>query len=170
MDESTDALAKFSARCDSVKLLFAMVSSIHNMKKDQYAVLRLHAKGLRISIESTAKCMHATAYMNREHFSAFELPPVRGEGTEIQCKIHMTTLLECLSIFGTNALASTALYLAYSEEEGYAAARAQHALALVAYARWCDGHSWCTLWGCARICHRGVQHFAFAVGACGHHV
>lgn len=111
-------LSEFEVRLDSVKLIFAMVSAVYNLKKDQYGVVSVNSKGMRISVESAARSLHATAYLNRDLFGAFNLSLSRGDATEIQFKVNIATLLECLCVYGANSLSVTAVHMSYKEETG----------------------------------------------------
>ena len=53
-----------------------------------------------------------------ELFQEYDLPLVRGEGTEVRFKINLAALLECLAIYGPASMAVTSLHLAYAEEDG----------------------------------------------------
>jgi hypothetical protein len=78
----------------------------------------VNSKGLRVSVESSAKSMHATSYINHELLSEFNLPMRRGEGTEVQFKVNISTLLECLSLYGLHNLNLTAAIITFSEADG----------------------------------------------------
>ena len=51
-------------------------------------------------------------------FTSFDLPPVRGSGTEIRFKVALSSLLECLSVYGADKLPLTAAHVAYAEDDG----------------------------------------------------
>ena len=62
--------------------------------------------------------MYCVPISQHELFQEYELPLVRGPGTEVRFKVNLGTLLECLAIYGPAALAVTSLIFAFSEEDG----------------------------------------------------
>jgi hypothetical protein len=63
---NVNAVAAFSLRCDSLKLVWMAVSSIYNYKKDQYGVVKINGMGMRISVETAAKSMQAHVFINKD--------------------------------------------------------------------------------------------------------
>jgi len=61
-----NAVAAFSLRCDSLKLIWMAVSSIYNYKKDQYGVVKINSMGMRVSVETAAKSMQAHVFINKD--------------------------------------------------------------------------------------------------------
>ena len=116
-DGEESSSATFLVKVDSIKLLVQMISAVWNMKKDQYGVLTVNQMGMRVSVETAAKSMHASAYMPLEHFSTFSLPMIRGEATEVRLKVNLSMLLGCLAVYGIQTLDITSLVATFTEED-----------------------------------------------------
>ena len=112
------SLSRFHLRVDNVRHLFGLVSAIFSGRKDSIALLTANAKGLRVSVENASKSMCGTSLIKAELFSTFAVAPTRGESTEVRFKVNVAHLLECLAIYGKDALAVTNLAMEYAEEDG----------------------------------------------------
>ena len=103
----------FLLKMPSARALFSAASALYSQKRDQYATLAVNAKGLRLEVENAAKSLHAVAALSAALFDEFTLPLVRGAHTEVAFRVNVWTLLECLVMYGSAALPTAQLTLAY---------------------------------------------------------
>jgi len=76
------------------------------------------AAGLRVSIENANKSMLATCLLKGDLFSQFQVAQTRGERTEVRFKANIAHVLDCLVIYGKDALPLTSLHMSYDEADG----------------------------------------------------
>lgn len=66
--------------------------------------------------------MCGTSLLKTDLFTQFDLALARGGATEIRFKANVAHLLECLAIYGKDALPLTSLFMSYDEADGCVAA------------------------------------------------
>jgi hypothetical protein len=76
-----------------------------------------------MSVENASKSMCGTSLLKTDLFTQFDLALARGDATEIRFKVNVAHLLECLAIYGKDALPLTSLFMSYDEADGCVAAR-----------------------------------------------
>ncbi|CAM9829061.1 unnamed protein product, partial [Discosporangium mesarthrocarpum] len=106
-----DESVMFSCRLDNAKAVATILSCLsHGTRKDQHAQCEVNEDGMTFLVTGKAKFTQAQGSLGRELFQEFDCD---GEGGKFG--INLTTLLECLQIFGTGSLAQTSVSMAYQE-------------------------------------------------------
>ncbi|CAM9209518.1 unnamed protein product [Choristocarpus tenellus] len=110
-DREEDESVMFSCRLDNAKAVTTILSCLsHGTRKDQHAQCEVNPDGLTFVVTGKAKFTQAQGSLGRELFQDFDCD---GDGGKFG--INLTTLLECLQIFGTSSLAQTSVSMAYQE-------------------------------------------------------
>lgn len=106
---------------ENVKLLVALLSCLAQGKKDQRVRCDVDERGLLFTAHSKGKSLQIKTSIGTELFESFELV---GDGdddddeedSQLSFALDVSMLVECLSIFGPSALATTSLRLTYKPE------------------------------------------------------
>ncbi|KZT20264.1 Rad1-domain-containing protein [Neolentinus lepideus HHB14362 ss-1] len=110
-NNAAEELAKpvFIASCHDVRYLVALLRGISFSNK---ATVTAHESGLTFSVEE-ARTMTGASFVDKRMFDEYqyndpgELVPTHSqEGSSVAFEIRLSTLIECLNIFGTAGLAS----------------------------------------------------------------
>jgi hypothetical protein len=109
---------------ENVKLLVALLSCLAQGKKDQRVRCDVDERGLLFTAHSKGKSLQIKTSIGTELFESFELVGDREgdqdaggeEDMQMSFALDVTMLVECLSIFGPSALATTSLRLTYKPE------------------------------------------------------
>jgi hypothetical protein len=132
-DAAGGAVGRCLLRCD-MRVLFAMVSSLYQVRrKQQSCIVSVTHRGLSLYIDNVARSLHGVAYMAQDQFTHFDLVGVAtGEDADggdgggraaaagceaLNWRVNLGHFLECLSLYGKDALATTSVTLTYSQED-----------------------------------------------------
>ncbi|XP_038600348.1 cell cycle checkpoint protein RAD1 [Tachyglossus aculeatus] len=104
--ETEDDQYVLVAGLDNVRNLSNILKAIHFR---DHATCFATANGIKVTVEN-AKCLQANAFIQAGIFQEFVV-----QGESVTFRIHLTVLLDCLTIFGSSPLpgTSTALRLCY---------------------------------------------------------
>ncbi|KAI9905720.1 hypothetical protein PsorP6_013729 [Peronosclerospora sorghi] len=127
---TTVPLPTLSCTSDSVKLLVTLLSCLTHSKRDQRVRCDADRRGLLFTAHSKGKSLQVKTSIGRELFESYKFGDFvhRVEGTrqeddddeeddvQLSFAINVILLIECLSMFGPSALATTSLRLTYEPE------------------------------------------------------
>eukprot|EP00904_Undaria_pinnatifida_P011996 jgi/Undpi1/7927/HiC_scaffold_24.g10399.m1 len=100
----------FSCRLDNAKAITTILSCLsHGTRKDQHAQCEVTSDSMTIVVSGRAKYTQAQGVLESSLFQEYDCV----EGAKFG--INLTTLLECLQIFGPGSLAQTSVSMAYQE-------------------------------------------------------
>ncbi|CAN0171036.1 unnamed protein product [Ectocarpus sp. 6 AP-2014] len=108
-DEESDEVI-FSCRLDNAKSITTILSCLsHGTRKDQQAQCEVTKESMTLVVSGRAKYTQAQGSLDSSLFQEYDCV----EGAKFG--INLTTLLECLQIFGPGSLAQTSVSMAYQE-------------------------------------------------------
>lgn len=110
---------------ESVKLLVTLLSCLTPSKKEQRVRCDVDAHGMLFTAHSKGKSLQIKTSIGSDLFESFALvndPSGVDDDEEAQLSfaLNASTLVECLSMFGPSALATTSLRMTYAPEVGLA--------------------------------------------------
>ncbi|CAB1103226.1 unnamed protein product [Ectocarpus sp. CCAP 1310/34] len=108
-DEESDEVI-FSCRLDNAESITTILSCLsHGTRKDQQAQCEVTKESMTLVVSGRAKYTQAQGSLDSSLFQEYDCV----EGAKFG--INLTTLLECLQIFGRGSLAQTSVSMAYQE-------------------------------------------------------
>ncbi|CAB1103228.1 unnamed protein product [Ectocarpus sp. CCAP 1310/34] len=110
-DEESDEVI-FSCRLDNAESITTILSCLsHGTRKDQQAQCEVTKESMTLVVSGRAKYTQAQGSLDSSLFQEYDCV----EGAKFG--INLTTLLECLQIFGPGSLAQTSVSMAYQESD-----------------------------------------------------
>uniref|UniRef100_A0AAV1TA36 Cell cycle checkpoint protein RAD1 n=1 Tax=Peronospora matthiolae TaxID=2874970 RepID=A0AAV1TA36_9STRA len=114
-------LPTLSCTAESVKVLVTLLSCLAQTKRDQRVRCDVDRRGLLFTAHSIGKSLQVTTSIGRELFENYQFEEQDEEdddddGVQLSFALNVHLLLECLSIFGPSALATTSLRMTYEAE------------------------------------------------------
>lgn len=112
---------------ENVKLLVALLTCLTQGKKDQRVRCDVDERGMLFTAHSKGKSLQIKTSIGTELFESYEFVRERGgdqdaddaDDTQLSFALDASMLVECLSIFGPSALATTSLRMTYQPEVSY---------------------------------------------------
>ncbi|RLN78154.1 hypothetical protein BBJ28_00007990 [Nothophytophthora sp. Chile5] len=106
---------------ESVKMLVTLLSCLTYGKRDQRVRCDADRRGMLFTAHSKGKSMQIKTSIGRELFESYEFgesPGAEEDDGDIQLSfaLNVSLLIECLSMFGPAALATTSLRMTYAPE------------------------------------------------------
>ncbi|RLN72557.1 hypothetical protein BBJ28_00004453 [Nothophytophthora sp. Chile5] len=106
---------------ESVKMLVTLLSCLTYGKRDQRVRCDADCRGMLFTAHSKGKSMQIKTSIGRELFESYEFgesPEAEEEdgGVQLSFALNVSLLIECLSMFGPAALATTSLRMTYAPE------------------------------------------------------
>ena len=99
-EEDTTSRVGFFGKLTNVKILQHIFKTISQLNDD--ACIYIKKDGLKMTVE-TAKAFQANAFIQANIFNEFNI----GDDDEFGFNVSLSTMLECLSIFGSSSTTST---------------------------------------------------------------
>ncbi|KAG1706455.1 hypothetical protein DVH05_001604 [Phytophthora capsici] len=118
---SAAPLPTFTCTTESVKILVTLLSCLAHGKRDQRVRCDVDRRGLLFTAHSKGKSLQVKTSIGQEMFESYkfgaELDQDEDEDTEqLSFALNVNLLIECLSMFGPSALATTSLRMMYEPE------------------------------------------------------
>jgi cell cycle checkpoint protein len=119
----------FLAKISNARILTGILTGIH-LKKDQLATMRIESAGIKFAVEES-KVLMGTCLLQKDLFEEYKYKePVHGSSSEggaslppdgepaggdraDQFKVNLSTLIDCLNIFGGGTNSLTSLQIIY---------------------------------------------------------
>uniref|UniRef100_M4BYP9 Cell cycle checkpoint protein RAD1 n=1 Tax=Hyaloperonospora arabidopsidis (strain Emoy2) TaxID=559515 RepID=M4BYP9_HYAAE len=115
-------LPTLSCTAESAKVLVTLLSCLAQTKRDQRVRCDVDRRGLLFTAHSIGKSLQVTTSIGRELFENYRFEEQDDEedgdvdGVQLSFALNVHLLLECLSMFGPSALATTSLRMTYEAE------------------------------------------------------
>ncbi|KAF1795028.1 Rad1/Rec1/Rad17 [Phytophthora cactorum] len=125
---SAAPLPTLTCTTESVKILVTLLSCLAHGKRDQRVRCDVDRRGMMFTAHSKGKSLQIKTSIGRELFESYKLGAGGPEATEqdededdedavqLSFALNVNLLIECLSMFGPSALATTSLRMTYEPE------------------------------------------------------
>ncbi|KAG2768476.1 hypothetical protein PC129_g1768 [Phytophthora cactorum] len=125
---SAAPLPTLTCTTESVKILATLLSCLAHGKRDQRVRCDVDRRGMMFTAHSKGKSLQIKTSIGRELFESYKLGAGGPEATEqdededdedavqLSFALNVNLLIECLSMFGPSALATTSLRMTYEPE------------------------------------------------------
>ncbi|KAL3668354.1 hypothetical protein V7S43_006444 [Phytophthora oleae] len=116
------ALPTLTCTAESVKILVTLLSCLAHGKRDQRVRCDVDRRGLLFTAHSKGKSLQVKTSIGREMFESYKFGAELEEEDEdedteqLSFALNVNLLIECLSMFGLSALATTSLRMTYEPE------------------------------------------------------
>lgn len=108
-----------SCAAESVKVLVTLLNCLAQGKRDQRVRCDVDRRGLMFTATSKGKSLQIKTSMGRELFERYDFGATQNEDdddAQLSFALDVGLLIECLSMFGPAALATTSLRMTYEPE------------------------------------------------------
>ncbi|CAH0487347.1 unnamed protein product [Peronospora farinosa] len=120
-------LPTLSCTAESVKVLVTLLSCLTHNKRDQRVRCDVDGRGLLFTAHSKGKSLQLKTSIGRELFERYKFTSTQGieqeqedneadDDVQLSFALNVNLLIECLSMFGPSALATTSLQMTYEPE------------------------------------------------------
>ncbi|OWZ16663.1 hypothetical protein PHMEG_0009514 [Phytophthora megakarya] len=121
---SAAPLPTLTCTTESVKILVTLLSCLSHGKRDQRVRCDVDQRGLLFTAHSKGKSLQIKTSIGRELFDSYKFGSASPEqeevdeedGVQLSFALNVSLLIECLSMFGPAALATTSLRMTYEPE------------------------------------------------------
>ncbi|KAE9027860.1 hypothetical protein PR001_g11883 [Phytophthora rubi] len=126
------SLPTLTCTTESVKLLVTLLSCLSHSKRDQRVRCDVDRRGLLFTAHSKGKSLQIKTSIGRELFESYKFSTAQGpeqqqhdeedddddddDDVQLSFALNVSLLIECLSMFGPAALATTSLRMTYEPE------------------------------------------------------
>ena len=133
-DDVDDAASSFavplptlSCTAESVRILVTLLSCLALHRRDQRVRCDVDGRGLLFTAQSKGKSLQMKTSIGRELFESYSFGAAPGieqelddtapdDAVQVSFALNVNLLIECLSMFGPSALATTSLQMTYEPE------------------------------------------------------
>jgi hypothetical protein len=106
---------ELSCKISNAKEIYNLLTCICDSKKEQQANVRLHPKGIEITVQSQTRTLQSQSTLSSDLFEQFSCET--ADQDDIDFEISLKSLIDCLTIFGIPTLDHTSLCMSYNSNK-----------------------------------------------------